>query len=284
MEQALQAENAPRASVLLYDNSPPTEDRPTEWPAGFRYLRADTNRGWLGAYEAATAAAEEQTCDWLLTLDQDTALPRDFFAALAPDFAIAAADQRVGVIVPHLVEQGRLLSPAYVSIGRPRPVPAGFTGVPLREARAFNSGALLRVRAVQSLGGFDPCFWLDHLDSWLHHQLFVRGWRMYVAGSLTLQHQLSLLDVKQRVSSRRFQDFLAAEAAYIDLYGTLLARTAYTGQLAVRCLRQIMRRDPIDIRSVTRDALLTRLMSGREARIARWRLKNNCTPSAEARS
>ena len=67
-------------------------------------------------------------------------------------------------------------------------MPASFSGVPAREARAFNSAALLRSKALDAIGGFDPYFWLDHLDSWLHHQLHMHGWRMYVLDSVHLEH------------------------------------------------------------------------------------------------
>ena len=118
--------------------------------------------------------------------------------------------------MPHLAEGERLLSPAYVGLSRTTPMPASFSGVPAREARAFNSAALLRVEALNAIGGFDPYFWLDHLDSWLHHQLHMHGWRMYVLDSVHLEHHFSLLNYRDRVSLARLRNFLAAESAYFD--------------------------------------------------------------------
>ncbi len=279
LARALEAQDAPPCTVLLYDNTPAAERTAAAPPAGFRYQAAETNRGMLGAVEAALAGAAAEGCGWLLTLDQDTALPEDFFAALRPGLAAAQSDERIGVIVPQLAEGARLLSPAYVGIGRATPLPAGFAGTPAREARAFNSAALLRVQAMHSLGGFDPCFWLDHFDSWLHHRLYVHGWRMHVLGGLTLEHHFSLLDYGKRVSQERYRNFLEAEAAYIDLYEPRIAALAYTAQLGVRWLNQIRRGETRGIRADTRSALWRRLTTRREARIARWRSDMRCAAS-----
>jgi GT2 family glycosyltransferase len=220
LARALESDCADCA-VLVYDNS--TEDNSAASdaaaqavPSGFRYKTAPANHGLLGAYEAALEQARAEGYDWLLTLDQDTALPENFFSAIGPGIRAAAKDHRIAAIVPHLAEGAQLLSPAYVGLTRTTPMPASFSGVPTREARAFNSAALLRVEALDAIGGFDPCFWLDHLDSWLHHQLYLHGWRIYVLDSVHLEHHFSLLNYKERVTLAHFQNFLTAESAYFD--------------------------------------------------------------------
>jgi GT2 family glycosyltransferase len=231
LARALKGSSADCA-VLLYDNSLEPEAASETMPAGFRYEAAATNRGLLGAYEAALDRARVEGYDWLLTLDQDTALPADFFSAIEPGLHAARENPRIATIVPHLAEGERLLSPAYVGLSRTKPMPASFAGVPAREARAFNSAALLRVAALDAIGGFDPYFWLDHLDSWLHHQLYVHGWRMYVLDSVHLEHHFSLLNYRDRVSLDHLRNFLAAESAYFDLYCSPLAGAAHSVQLA----------------------------------------------------
>ncbi|MCU1313824.1 MAG: glycosyl transferase family 2 [Acidobacteriaceae bacterium] len=278
---ALKQTNLVACRVLVYDNTPSSSPTPDPLstliepliPEGFRYHRAAENRGLFGAYSAGLALAREEGCEWLLTLDQDTALPPDFFAAVRPGVAAASEDQRIGAIVPHLAEGDRLLSPAYVGVGRSRPLPRDFGGVPAREARAFNSAALLRVEAIEEIGGFHPCFWLDHLDSWLHRELFLHGWRIYVLASLQLEHHFSLLNYRERVSIGHFRNFLMAESAFFDLYGTWWERALYTLQLGVRMITQYARDEPGDIQSATRSALLRRLRSGRTTRLMEWRKK-----------
>jgi GT2 family glycosyltransferase len=272
--RALEASRADCA-VLVYDNSEDNSAEPgaaqDAMPAGFHYQAAATNRGLLGAYEAALDRARAEGYDWLLTLDQDTALPADFFSATEPGFHAAKKDPRIAVIVPHLAEGERLLSPAYVGLSRTTPIPASFAGVPAREARAFNSAALLRVEALDAIGGFDPCFWLDHLDSWLHHQLYVHGWRMYVLDSVRLEHHFSLLNYRERVSLARLRNFLAAESAYFDQYCSPIAGVAHTVQLGGRLVKQTLRRETRQVRKATWRTLWQRLTVGKSKRVAAWR-------------
>lgn len=267
LANALRGNRAIECDVLLYDNSPSAAS-PGDLPPRFIYHHAADNQGLYGAYETARAMAATQA-QWLLTLDQDTTLPGDFFSATEPGLRAAQQDQKIAAIVPHLAEGGRLLSPAYVTIGRPQPLPADFTGVPQREARAFNSAALLRVSALDAIGGFDPRFWLDHLDSWLHHQLFLHGWRMYVL-PLRLEHHFSLLNYRERLSTERLRNFLAAESAYVDLYGSPAAGVVYTGQLAARIFNQWRRRETREVRRMTIEALRRRLTTRKDERIAEW--------------
>lgn len=258
-------------SVLVYDNSAEPDEPADALPAGFQYQAAPANHGLVGAYEAGLQRAQAEGCDWLLTLDQDTALPENFFSAIEPGLKAAAEDHRIAAIVPHLAEGDLLLSPASVGLARTRPMSASFSGVPTGEARAFNSAALLRVEALNAIGGFDPCFWLDHLDSWLHHQLYIHGWRMYVLDSVHLEHHFSLLNYKERVTLAHFRNFLGAESAYFDLYGSWLARLAYTAQLGVRLMNQRRRGEAREILSATRKALWRRLTVSKNERIAAWR-------------
>ncbi len=283
LARALESERTDCA-VLVYDNS--TEDGPdpdpalAAMPSSFRYQIAPANRGLLGAYETALEQARADGYDWLLTLDQDTALPENFFSAIEPGLHAAAQDRRIAAIVPHLAEGKQLLSPAYVGLTRTTPMPASFTGVPSREARAFNSAALLRVEALEAIGGFDPCFWLDHLDSWLHHQLYIQGWRMYVLDSVHLEHHFSLLNYKERVTLAHYRNFLGAESAYFDLYGSWLARLAYSAQLMVRLMNQRRRGEAQEIRRATRRALWRRLSVTTKQRIASWRASMGGWPGA----
>jgi GT2 family glycosyltransferase len=150
-------------------------------------------------------------------------------------------------------------------------MPASFGGVPTREARAFNSAALLRIDALDAIGGFDPCFCLDHLDSWLHHQLYVQGWRMYVLDSVHLEHHFSLLNYRDRVSLAHLRNFLAAESAYFDEYCSSLAGAGHTAQLAGRLVKQVLRRETREVQGATWRALRQRLTVPRTKRLAMWR-------------
>jgi GT2 family glycosyltransferase len=280
LARALEAGASVDCAVLVYDNSAEPEAEQETFPRGFHYLAAAVNRGLLGAYEAALIRARAEGYDWLLTLDQDTVLPRDFFSAIEPGLRAAKENRRIAAIVPHLAEGERLLSPAYVGLSRTTPMPASFAGVPSREARAFNSAALLRVAALDEIGGFDPCFWLDHLDSWLHHQLYVHGWGIYVLDSVHLEHHFSLLNYRERLSIERFRNFLAAESAYIDLYLPPIAGAMHNVRLAGRVVNQTRRQESREVRRATWSALWQRLSVSRRKRVSAWRAAMGGCPGA----
>jgi hypothetical protein len=95
-----------------------------------------------------------------------------------------------------------------------------------------------------------------------------------------LEHHFSLLNYKERVTLAHFQNFLAAESAYFDLYGSWLARLAYSAQLAVRLVNQRRRGEAREIRSATWRALRRRLSVTRKQRIAAWRKSMGGRPGA----
>ncbi len=131
LARALRAAHSVDCYVLIHDNSPDaTNTLVNGLPEGFRYHPAPKNRGLYAAYEEARLAARAQGIpgppggyDWLLTLDQDTALPENFFSAIEPGLHAAAQDRRIAAIVPHLAEGEQLLSPAYVGMARADPCP-----------------------------------------------------------------------------------------------------------------------------------------------------------------
>jgi len=280
LARALQAPHDVDCHVFLYDNSPPATLPPPGIPAGFTYVPMPSNRGLYAPYEAARLVAGREGYDWLLTLDQDTALPENFFSAILPGLRAAVENPRIAAIVPHLADGDRPLSPALAGFPRSRPLPPAFSGVPEREVHAFNSAALLRTAALAALGGFEPCFWLDYLDNWLHHELFRQGWQIYVLDSVLLEHHFSLLNYRERVSLAHYRNFLGAEGAYTDLYESRPVQIAYAAQLAVRLVNQRRRGESPEILKATRRALWRRLTVSRARRLAAWRASLGGWPGA----
>jgi len=105
----------------------------------------------------------------------------------------------------------------------------------------------------------------------LHHELYIHGWRMYVLDSVHLEHHFSLLNYKERVTIAHFRNFLGAESAYFDLYGSWMARLAYTLQLGVRLVNQRRRGEASEILNATWKALWRRLSVTKKERLSTWR-------------
>jgi GT2 family glycosyltransferase len=252
-------------------------------PDGIRYEAAPGNAGLAAAYNRALAIAEHERAIWILTLDQDTALPSDFLSQMRNCIERLKSNERVAAIVPHLTDAERPLSPVVVRFFGEQRVPRTFTGIPEEEIRGLNSAALFRVNALNEIGGYDPYFWLDYVDTCIFRKLHRQGKSIYVAGNIQVQHSLSLLD-REHLAPDRFRNILQAECAFCDLYDGRTRGLVLTARLLARIWRQRRRGDNIALRSLTWEMFKTRLFQAKAERIREWRreVEQRMTNSAAA--
>lgn len=255
--------------VLLYDNSP-VACAPGTLPDNVIYRAATENTGLAGAYNCGLEMASAQGYSWLLTLDQDTALPREFLARLREIALKCEADASIAAIVPQLLDEGRLLSPLVIRPWGPIILPAGYVGIHELQTNAYSSGSMFKVSALRQIGAFDRHFWLDHQDAWVYRQLYRHGKRVYVAGDIQVTHQLSLLHHKSGLTIDRYRNYLGAESAFCDQYDGKLRGLLLTLRLLGRIYRQRKRRDAVAIRNLTEEYLKKRLFKSRKRRIDDW--------------
>ena len=255
--------------VLLYDNSSETDD-PGALPAGVRYEAPRQNAGLATAYNRALAIAECESCIWLLTLDQDTTLPFNFLAQLREAALDLESDDRVAAIVPCMTDAGRALSPVIVKLFSEQYLPSAFTGISNGETRALNSASLFRVSALKKIGGYDPYFWLDYVDTSIFRKLYLQGKSVYVAGNIQVEHSLSLLH-RADLAPDRFRNILQAECAFCDLYGGRRRGLVLTIRLLGRIWRQQRRGDNIAFRKMTWEMFKRRIFQPKAKRIREWR-------------
>lgn len=256
--------------ILLFDNSPQASP-PQGAPQNVLYHHAASNEGLAGAYNYALKMAEAEGFDWLLTLDQDTSLPRQLLTEmtrLAREFS--SSDRIVGV-APQLLDGEMPVSPMSVAAWRPRVMPRGFTGVPERETTALNSTLLWKISHLRAIGGFDSSFWLDYLDHVLCHRTWLAGRRLYIAGNLEVHHQLSILDWKGRLTPGRLRNILFAESAFVDLYGSAIAGFLLTLRQGVLYVRKKREGEVPELVEIVREELMRRLFRSRRQRIAEWK-------------
>ena len=189
-------------------------------------------------------------------------------------FARAAALEdrtEIAAIVPELVSvSGEVYSPFLVKTGYESVLPAGFKGVAKGDVRAFNSGALVRTVWLENHGGYDSRFWLDFLDHALFRAIGQSGARVWIAGDVKLQHQLSLTEGRSTMDEARFRNFLEAEAASVDLYGSVFEGWLHTLRLIGRLVNQRRRGDRAFFMQQTVMLLKRRLRLSRSKRIELW--------------
>ena len=271
--------------VLLWDNSP-MAGAGEALPEGVAYFADDSNSGLATAYNRALEWAQLHGAEWLLTLDQDTAVPAEFFEKMAAAAMESSRYSGIGAVVPQIAAGGKQLSPNWFQLGAiPRWYRSGYTGLPAEPVFAFNSGAMLRVDALKQVGGYDLRFWLDDSDAMIFSKLHEHGKRVYIAGDIQVEHEFSMKDMQGRMSAVRYRNALLAETAFWDLRMNRMAGWERALRLMVRMVKHWMRGDSAELRQITWQALMRRLFTSRRRRIEEWmRATEERVRSAEQRS
>jgi GT2 family glycosyltransferase len=216
--------------LMLFDNSPQPQPR----PAGYTgpYIPNPANPGLAACYNLALQSAQRQAIPWLLLLDQDTTLSRDYLAEVSAQIESLAHQQEVVALVPRLTDRGVVCSPIHPpTFGPARPIGNGASGVSPDRLHVFNSGAVLRVCAVAAIGGFPEDFPLDYLDHATFAALQDRGGRLYILNA-TLQHELS-----SNQEGRTDLAFTQRQASILDAEYRFYHRFGSTGDELRRRLR-----------------------------------------------
>jgi GT2 family glycosyltransferase len=259
-----------KLQILIQDNTPGGQSSGS-LPSCIRYEAAPENPGLADAYNRALNFSQVNDYEWLLTLDQDTTLPRDYLVHMIKHMKRLDSEARICAIVPQMIDKGRNLSPFRFAAGFiPRWFAFGFVGTPHQATYALNSAAVLRVGALAEIGGYDYRFPLDVSDINLFHRLHAEGKRVFVAGDILVSHSLSLLNKDQRMSVDRYPIALRDECAFWDLYMGPLARLERFLRLLGRFGKDyFLTHDPA-FRRATLLELKRRLVTRRRQRIAEW--------------
>jgi len=223
---------AQRLSLLVYDNSPHAQVPSDKVPVPVTYIHDSGNSGLAKAYNAALARAEQEKCEWLLLLDQDTSLNAEFVSELLEVATRVQEQLSVGAIVPKLMVGGTMHSPArefFVELRRIRKPGKSIylqaSGMQQQHLVAYNSGSALRVSALRAIGGFPAEFWLDFLDHAVFHKLYQHGYRLYILNA-RLAHDFSDSNVAS-VAAWRQLNVLEARNLYVKQNGSAIDRLLY---------------------------------------------------------
>lgn len=222
-------------SVIIYDNSPQQQggEVAANFPVPVLYKHDPTNPGLAPAYNFALGIAGENQHEWLLLLDQDTPVTYGFLTELIACAKTLRLQPQVGAIVPKLLVDGKIYSPLAHFIDHLRhqyrrsnhAVSRQMAGLQDGRLSAYNSGAALRVQALQSIGGFPQEYWLDYLDHAVFHALFVRGYRLYVLRT-EIKHDASQAAMGH-VPAWRQRNLLLAQSRFVQQTGNILDRLLY---------------------------------------------------------
>jgi GT2 family glycosyltransferase len=227
---AARADAAQRISLIIYDNSPRPHELSISAPFPTQYIHDAENAGLARAYNAALAHAQAQRSTWLLLLDQDTRLSPQYLDELLDASEALKSSTDVGAIVPKIWAGTRLYSPEAPFLwqirrqfsSRHHSVEENVTGMVAEPLTAYNSGAALRVSALEQMGGFPEDFWLDYLDHAVFQRLRLDGKRLWVMRTV-LQQNLSHMDLDAVPMSRHWS-VLAAQTRFVLQFGDSVDR------------------------------------------------------------
>lgn len=253
--------------VLIVDNTPGGQ-HPGELPEGVSYRAAPENPGLAKAYNDALEQAAQRGDTWLLTLDQDTALPSDFLIRLIRHVSLLERQSQVAALVPKIADRGRLISPfRYVGGFLPRVLPPETKGILGRFASALNSASLFRVSSLQQVGGYDLRFPLHNSDTRLYQKLDDAGLRVAVAHDIVVNHELAILDRAERTTVERYQQMLEDECEFWDRHMGVFGRMERLGRLVGRLCKGTLQGEPTAFREVCLREILRRVFTSRSERM-----------------
>ena len=223
---------AAKIRIAVHDNSPDSSPSESWASSNIDYFHSPSNPGLAVAYSRALSMARDHDIPWLLTLDQDTTVDRNFLLRLLAALE-SNLSEKACALVPELVNDGVVLSPQIVGSVLYHRLPLGFSGFPDKPVVAFNSASCLNVDAVSAIGGFPEEYWLDYLDHIVYHRLQAAGGRVYVLDS-QLQHSLSMQYIEAEVSIGRYSNVLAAEWRFVRDTSALKGRLVHRMRLLKR--------------------------------------------------
>lgn len=204
------------------------------------------NEFLVGAYAYGLKRAMSESRKWLLLLDQDTIITKDFFEEL--NVVLSTNKDKYAAIVPILKQRNSHLSPvSYYPIKGPywkcRSInSSNYEKIFLKGNEcisAFNSAALINTKYINEIGGFSESYPLDMLDHWYFFQFFKSKKPVFVLKS-TLEQRLSLLD-KEGMSIDRYKIYLEAERKFAGEIGVITI-ISYKIRLTLHLISQLIRR------------------------------------------
>lgn len=228
IQSLLRQDSLADCHVIIYDNG--TIDQHADVPANMSYHYDGKNKGLAAVYNQVLATLQPD--DWIVLLDQDTHVTRDYVDTLKETIQQDFAD----VIVPIIKDNGVQISPVYMKHNRVTHVVE--SGLYQHGVMAINSASAYRVKTLRQIGKFDERFPVDYLDHSTFYKLSQHGVNIQVL-SITLQHALSVMHYPN-VSIERYRQLLQSETLFMKVY-KLESFNQYKKQLFLRMCKQLLK-------------------------------------------
>ncbi|MBI2966568.1 MAG: glycosyltransferase [Bacteroidetes bacterium] len=225
--------------LIIYDNSPDSQDLPISFPLHALYFHDQHNGGLSAAYNFALNYCNEKQIFWILLLDQDTELTMEYFSEIEVTVPAITQNKEVVAVIPQILNGKKKISPIILMRGGfVKELKSNVYGVCDFPVTGINSGTLLKVDFITLLGGFNPLFKMDMLDYWYFCMMYKNNKKAYIIKSI-LQHDLSVIDYKN-VSVERYENIIKAELTFFRNYGAIDDWNIFRLRLFFRLIKQWM--------------------------------------------
>lgn len=221
--------------VIVYDNSPEPQQVPAAYESVLVYKHDPRNLGIATAYNYALELAKEHNSDWMVLLDHDTKLTKEYVTTILSLEEIS--DPSVAAFVPKIYCHNEMISPVFSGNVQPLRNEKPTAGLQDKAVMSINSGSAISVALLNSLGGFNEDFPLDYLDHWLFHEMYEKGYKVFVL-DISLDHELSVMNYNT-VSLKRYESILGSEIRFYKGYKQDLLKR-YKKQLLLRATKQLV--------------------------------------------
>jgi GT2 family glycosyltransferase len=227
--------------LMVYDNSPHRQYAGDSFKFknfNVRYYHDADNKGLTPAYNLALHLATKYGNHWLLLLDQDTYFSREYCDAVESINSIQF-EADVVAIVPNVISihDGKPISPSKMYCGGlSRPLKRS-SGIISSRISGINSGSILNVAYLNSVGGFSRDYSLDMVDHWYFRQIYRSLKKVYVLDALVMQDLSVLRDFEINLSVERYRQLLKAESRFVSDEG-FLGWLVFRIRLVVRVFKQ----------------------------------------------
>jgi GT2 family glycosyltransferase len=228
-------------SLLIYDNSPSAQkcEHPIMNMIPVVYVHDPTNRGLVPGYDQGLQLAKDNGADWLLLLDQDTALTARYFETLFSALYEHGEDTRIAAYTPHIIVRGKCVAPSWFSMGIHRNIKTSWHGLATNPITGINSATVVRVSFLDTVGGFDQSFLLNFTDYWLYREIYRNGKMVMVLDS-GLSHELSAAhrDTFRPVS--QYRDVLRHEGIFYRSSRSRVVIFVFWSRLMLRVIKHYL--------------------------------------------
>ena len=153
-------------TLLVYNNSPEYWNYNQEQYPGLNmiYVEDAINSGVSKAYNTGFAYSKKSGKDFILLLDQDTLLPKQFFDFFF-DYEQKYRNANIQLFCPMIINKNKLLSPANFFLFSSKKMDFISSGVhPLKGLAVINSGLVISTELFKQVGGYNEKIKLDFSD------------------------------------------------------------------------------------------------------------------------